>query len=46
MGGRGGGFKASTSLRPEQLQGMGITGKDMPSSIVAPPPTFPPLSTR
>ncbi|XP_031634195.1 DNA-directed RNA polymerase III subunit RPC7 [Contarinia nasturtii] len=45
MAGRG--FKgASSSLRPEQLQGMGIMGKDMPSSTVAPPPTFPPLLNR
>lgn len=46
MAGRGGFKGPSTSLRPEQLQGMGIMGKDMPSSIVAPPPTYPPLISR
>lgn len=46
MAGRGGFKGPSTSLRPEQLQGMGIIGKDMPSSIVAPPPTYPPLLSR
>lgn len=45
MAGRG--FKASsTSLRPEQLQGMQIVGKDMPSSSVAPPPSFPALLSK
>lgn len=47
MAGRGGfSRQSSSSLRPEQLQGMGIMGKDMPSAIVAPPPTFPPLINR
>lgn len=46
MAGRGGFKGASSSLRPEQLQGMGILGKDMPSATVAPPPTFPPLISR
>lgn len=46
MAGRGGFKGASSSLRPEQLQGMGIVGKDMPSAAVAPPPTFPPLLSR
>lgn len=46
MAGRGGFNRQSSSLRPEQLQGMGVMGKDMPSSTVAPPPTFPPLINR
>ncbi|XP_055300705.1 DNA-directed RNA polymerase III subunit RPC7 [Sitodiplosis mosellana] len=46
MAGRGGFKGASSSLRPEQLQGMGIVGKDMPSATVAPPPTFPQLLSR
>lgn len=45
MAGRGG-YKPTTSLRPEQLQGMGITGKEMQSATVTLPPTFPPLINR
>lgn len=45
MGSRGG-FKNSTTLRPEQLQGMGVSSKDMPNSSAAPPPTFPTLISR
>lgn len=47
MAGRGGfSRQSSSSLRPEQLQTMGVMGKDMPSATVAPPPTFPPLINR
>lgn len=46
MAGRGGFKGASTSLRPEQLQGMGVSSKDMQSSTIAPPPTYPTLLSR
>lgn len=45
MAGRGG-YKPTTSLRPEQLQGMGITGKEMQSATFVLPPTYPTLLNR
>lgn len=43
-GGRGGGGRPTTSLTQEQLVSMGIVGKDMGNSILAPPPIFPTCS--
>lgn len=41
-----GAMKQSTSLRPEQMQGMGINSKEIQNATVTQPPTFPPLVTR
>lgn len=46
MAGRGKGGKASSSFTQEQLQALGVVGKEMPSVTLAPPPLFPTLASK
>ena len=44
MAGRGG--RPTTSLTQEQLVSLGVVGKELPTSITAPPPIFPTLLSK